>query len=228
MPGPLLRLRLPSCLSLFCAALEVKSMPPQEVLAKHFEGREDGLPGRLVWLNQVHGRRVLVVGDDADRVVGASADGVVVRTPGVAAAISVADCAPVAIADEAGEAFALIHAGWRGAEAGIVEAALESLEQAGVSPGRTVAYIGPAIAPSEYEVSPEFAEKFPNSTFALDGRTFMDLPGEIERRLRRGGVERIFRFPFSTYSTSWLHSFRRDGGCGRNRFIFWRVLREGR
>ena len=80
---------------------------------------------RLLTLNQVHGDVVLALDDDAaaaweevTRAGAAGADGVAVAVPDVTALLCFADCTPVIVVSPSG-AYAVAHAGWRGALAGI-------------------------------------------------------------------------------------------------------------
>ena len=74
--------------------------------------------------------------------------------------ILTADCAPVLLADAGAGVIGAVHAGWRGALDGVLEAAVEAMTAAGADPGRTAAAIGPCIAVASYEVGPEFAAPF--------------------------------------------------------------------
>ena len=76
------------------------------------------------WLRQVHG--VSVVEADPGRI--AEADGSWTSTPGIACTSMTADCLPALFCNRAGTRVAAAHAGWRGLAAGVLEAAVESLE----------------------------------------------------------------------------------------------------
>jgi len=88
------------------------------------------LPCEPLWLQQVHGARVV----DADAPPGPGsgpADAAVTRTAGRVLAILVADCMPVLLASEDGHCIAAAHAGWRGLAAGVVEATVAAMGVAG-------------------------------------------------------------------------------------------------
>lgn len=104
----------------------------------------------LVTVLQVHGDRIV---DDTDVTAATEADAVVVRTPGVAALVTVADCAPVLIARRDGLGVAAVHAGWRGAVARIASSAVRALGTAEV-----VAAVGPCIRACCFEVGPEVVD----------------------------------------------------------------------
>ncbi|HXF36923.1 MAG TPA: polyphenol oxidase family protein, partial [Actinomycetota bacterium] len=103
----------------------------------------------------VHGARLARVGpgragagfvDPGGRIRGA--DGLVATVPGLALAVTCADCLPVVLAPGDGRAVAVVHAGWRGIAAGILQRAVAALG------GRRDlrAAIGPAVGPCHYEV----------------------------------------------------------------------------
>lgn len=119
----------------------------------------------LVFANQTHGRMVVTV-DEQDRGLGTSStadaiegtDALVTITPGIGLAVMVADCVPIVLHHEAG-AVAVVHAGWRGTVARVVEAAVEVLcATTGEGPGGIVAGIGPAIAAERYQVDAPVAD----------------------------------------------------------------------
>ena len=81
-------------------------------------------------VKQVHGTEALVVDrtvTSTDRFVGGW-DALVTDQPGVMVAVRTADCVPVLIHDPKQHVVAAVHAGWRGAVAGIVPKTLALLE----------------------------------------------------------------------------------------------------
>jgi purine-nucleoside/S-methyl-5'-thioadenosine phosphorylase / adenosine deaminase len=99
---------------------------------------------------QVHGRAVARL-----QRVGAAlgeADAVVCDAPGAAVAVVTADCVPILLAAPGARVVAAVHAGWRGLAAGVIEAALRALEEAGAPGPELAAAVGPHIGPCCYEV----------------------------------------------------------------------------
>jgi YfiH family protein len=83
-------------------------------------------------------------------------DGHVTDRPGVLLSVGVADCVPVSVVDPETRVAALVHAGWRGAAAGIVERAINRIVESWQSaPERLWLHCGPAICGACYEVGPE-------------------------------------------------------------------------
>jgi YfiH family protein len=109
-----------------------------------------------------------------------------------------ADCAPILLADARGGVVGAVHAGWRGALAGVAEAALDAMESLGAARPQIHAAVGPCIGPSVYEVGPEFEAEVlkhdPGNArfFARQGgsqaRPTFDLPGYVADRLRKAGI----------------------------------------
>jgi copper oxidase (laccase) domain-containing protein len=101
-----------------------------------------------------------------------------------------ADCVPVAIARTNGvPALAVVHAGWRGLAAGVVEAAVSALGDG------TAAVVGPSIGPCCYEVGPEVSGLFDRD---LTSEGILDLWSAAERALARAGVGSVERVDLCT------------------------------
>lgn len=160
--------------------------------ARHF----DLPPEALSTCYQIHSPTVLI----ADAPWGDArpqADGLATVHPGVLCGALAADCAPILLADAEARVVAAAHAGWKGALAGVAEAAVAQMQVLGADPGRIVAVIGPCIAQASYEVGLEFLQNFlavdPSyEAFFIDGETpekrMFDLPGFVLGRLRAAGV----------------------------------------
>ena len=124
---------------------------------------------------------------------GAEADAAVTATPGCHLAISTADCAPVVLLGEA--SVGLVHAGWRGLLAGVVQRTVDAMAALGDAPTR--AAIGPCIRPGCYEFDgPELTElvgRFGDDVRGVTrwGTPAFDLPGAVGVALRGAGVEAI-------------------------------------
>ena len=119
---------------------------------------------RAVYLNQVHGTAVqpLVVGS-ADEAI-ADADASWTRERGVACAIMVADCLPVLLCNRAGDWVGAAHAGWRGLAGqgghGVLEALVQAYVAQGGQVGELMAWLGPCIGPTAFEVGAEVQKAF--------------------------------------------------------------------
>ena len=190
---------------------------PTAFLARQFADSL-GYPGLpIVRATQVHGSRVVVVARaPAPREVAdaGECDALVTALPGVGLAVQTADCVPVILL--APDAVGIVHAGWRGAAAGVARTAVEAfLSQTGDRDSvRT--WLGPAIGPCCYEVGPEVAGRFaPRFARPSNGDRFLlDLPAAVRQQLEEAGIppERIMQPPGCTMCGGERYaSYRRDG-----------------
>ncbi|CAA9499570.1 MAG: FIG00003370: Multicopper polyphenol oxidase [uncultured Solirubrobacteraceae bacterium] len=172
---------------------------------------------------QVHGttvRRVVDAGAPR-RVRGAEEDGQATALEDNPALVLVADCLPVALV--AAGAVAVLHAGWRGLSAGIVEEGISALRECGAS-GAIVAALGPSARPCCYEVGEEVHAHFPEPG-ARSGDRGLDLAAVARARLGAGGVEEVHDVGLCTMCAPELFfSHRRDAGVtGRQAGVAWRA-----
>jgi YfiH family protein len=142
-------------------------------------------------------------------------DGHVTAESDLALLVFVADCVPVALSGPGG--VAMLHCGWRGLAAGIVE-------RGAVAIGATDAAIGPSIGPCCYEVGEEVLDAFAGLGDGIASGAMLDLPEVARRLLREAGVERVESAGLCTSCESDLFfSHRRDEGrTGRQAGLVWR------
>jgi len=182
------------------------------------------LPAEPKWLLQVHGAEVV----DADSLKKpVEADAAVARNPGSVCTVMIADCLPVLLTDRAGTVVAVAHAGWRGLAAGVVENTVRAM---GTSPDQVLAFLGPAIGPSAFEVGADVRDAFLSrsgdaaSAFVSHkpGKWLADLFELGRRRLRSSGVTKIYGGGICTYSDPQrFFSHRRDKVTGRMAAFIW-------
>ncbi len=179
-------------------------------------------PGALVAVHQVHSPDVVTVRGPLDSPRPA-ADAMVTAVPGLALSILTADCMPVLLHDAESGVIGAIHAGWRGALEGVLEATVQAMETLGARREAISAVIGPCISQAAYEVGPEFLDAFrdedpANTRFFANGagdRLLFDLPGFGLHRLRAAGVGRAEWVRHCTYRDSErFYSFRRTTHSG--------------
>jgi YfiH family protein len=144
---------------------------------------------RLATAAQVHGAQIIVHGPGWDGWLrGTQADGHVSAQRGTALAVTLADCVPVYIAHPSG-AVAVLHSGWRGTAAKIVEQGIAALAHRGFPAAELRIHLGPAICGACYEVSPDvFRQLTGESTSAPHT---VDLRALIADHARAAGVRHI-------------------------------------
>ena len=207
-----------------------------------------------VFLQQVHG--TVAVALNADTPDGTVADAAHATQPGLACTIMVADCLPILLTDVTGSWVAAVHAGWRGlAGAGQGAARLSVLQQtlrskrvfAGTGQAldatknganELLAWLGPCIGPTHFEVGPEVREAFlaldakaARCFQAIGGQKYLaDLAALARQQLLAEGVSRIHG---NDSTPLWctvsqpqrFFSYRRDqaaqGGSGRMAACIW-------
>lgn len=210
------------------------------------------LPAEPFWLFQVHGTVVA----DASVAAAAAAAGVAVQPdapvhaisaapeadaaiahlPGAVCTIMTADCLPVLFCDTAGAVVGAAHAGWRGLAGGVLARTLDAMRAAGA--GEIMAWLGPAIGPSRFEVGAEVLAAFEAGAQddaavaevlaafrAVDGRPgkyLADIYALARSVLRRDGVLSIAGGGFCTMSEPGrFYSYRRDKVTGRQASLIW-------
>ncbi len=188
-------------------------------------------PLEWVWLHQVHGAAVHVVtgsgagpraGPGADPPV---ADGVVASARGVPLAVVTADCAPLVVACD--DAVGVVHAGYRGLAAGVIEAAIARLRDIGT--GDVRAFLGPCIRAPRYEFGADDLAPFVAQFGPVvegrtrDGRTALDIPAAIRVVLERTGVVAFDDCGICTADSEGYFSYRRDADTGRQATVVVRA-----
>ena len=177
------------------------------------------LPGaELATVHQVHGAEVVHVERSWPQDRRPNADAMVTNRPRILLGILTADCAPVLLADAEAGIVGAAHAGWRGALAGVTDAAIEAMQKLGARRDRISAAVGPCIAQASYEVDEAFRQRFleqePGSRrFFLDGaagKPHFDLPAYVVHRLLAAGIEQVEALHVDTYADpERFYSYRR-------------------
>ena len=177
------------------------------------------VPSMLLGLSQVHGADVVTVEAPWPPSAGPRADAAVTRQPGLALGIITADCAPVLLADAAAGVVGAVHAGWRSAVGGVLEATVAAMAALGAQPGRIAAVVGPCIRQSSYEVGPDLRDAAgpPGGAFfqpgARAGHWQFDLPGYCAMRLGGCAVGAVDAATFAD-PRFWSHRRRTLAGGG--------------
>jgi len=175
----------------------------------------------LVTLHQIHSADVITVTaplkyDHNDRP---RADAMVTRNRNIALGILTADCCPILLADHDTGVIGAIHAGWRGAMAGVIPNTIKAMRDIGSKVQHIRAAIGPTIGQTSYEVGAEVYNafttvnsshtKFFQAAAKLDHFMF-NLPGFVAENLMASGVQLFENLGIDTYpAANDFFSYRR-------------------
>ena len=185
------------------------------------------LPGEPQWLKQVHGSIPIWVDNNVTTPEG---DAALSRTCNVVCAILTADCLPVFLCDNAGTVAGIVHAGWRGLVAGVIERTVTEMRGGNA---RIMAYLGPAIGPNFFEVGEKvryaFIKQDKKSALAFaphyennSKKWFADIFLLARQRLAAIGVTEVYSNEECTFSNpKRFFSYRRDGNTGRMAGLIW-------
>ena len=208
----------------------VKSFLLEKLDCKHgFVGKNETLPGNLLWTKQVHGNEVYEHTNAFTPANEIEADASFTSLCGASVSVRTADCTPILLAHKNLKKVAAVHAGWRGLFQGVINQTVLKFD----SPENLFAAIGPTISRERFEVGSEVVETLLNSEIGLStvdkalivskgnaDRWHIDLPLAAALVLIKTGVpaHQIEVIQTCTMSSpeKW-HSYRRDGqGCGSN------------
>ena len=171
---------------------------------------------------QVHGtvvRRVCEVPARAQQQAptpAVRADGQATTLALVGAMVVCADCLPIALGSDG--AVAIVHAGWRGLAAGVLEEGVRALRELG-GEGSVRAVIGPGAGACCYEVGPEVHAAFGRTS---EHARHLDLRAIARERLRAAGVRDVHDVALCTICDERFFSHRREGArAGRQAGIAW-------
>jgi polyphenol oxidase len=158
------------------------------------------------WLHQIHGN--IVHHAEAlplNEPLGSTAiqgDAMVSRTKGILCGVKIADCMPVLFAADDASVVAAAHAGWRGLASGVLENTIAAMD---IASSRIVAWLGPCIGATSFEVGEEVRAAFVSASSAAsrasiesafkpssnNGKYLCDLVAIAHERLRVAGVTRV-------------------------------------
>ncbi|KQW28967.1 polyphenol oxidase [Rhizobium sp. Root274] len=179
-------------------------------------------PERLATTHQIHSPDVVVVSSNYDGSR-PQADAQVTSAPGVILGVLTADCGPILFADPENRVIGAAHAGWKGALGGVLENTIDAMIALGARRDKIRATLGPSISAANYEVGPEFVDRFlaEDTDFATfftpsrkAGHSMFDLPGLTLMRLTRAGVT-ADNLGLCTYaSPETFYSYRRTTHAG--------------
>ena len=183
---------------------------------------------RLTTAEQVHGDAIVRVtaenaghGVLAGGVPGpvAGADALWTTEVGVPLMLFFADCVPIVLVSESPRAIAVVHAGWRGALAGIAGKAVREM-QTEIGAAHVSAYVGPHVGACCYEVDPHIVSQFANMFVTIPRASDrLDLAAAVAEDLDRAGISRERQWHLgicTAHNRDRFFSYRAEGRTGRH------------
>ena len=170
--------------------------------------RELGIDA-CVTMRQVHGSSVVAVKHTQWTP---ECDGVMTERTGLGLVVSSADCVPIFLVEPQARVVGVLHAGWRGVAAGILEQGLAVMfREFGIRERQLHIHFGPAICGNCYEVGPEVHEALRLTVPSHPGR--LDLRAVLADRGSALGVD-LDKMSRSTHCTICTQSglFSHRGG----------------
>lgn len=166
----------------------------------------------IVVPKQVHSNNV-IIGTKAGNFI--DTDGIVTNNKDLILSIQVADCIPIYLFDKQNYNIGLVHAGWRGVTAGIIENSIERMKELDSQPIKIEILLGPSIRQCCFEIGPEVGKLFDNKfqEIGKGDRTQLDLQSVVMQKLINMDIQskNISDINECTCCSEQYHSFRRDG-----------------
>jgi hypothetical protein len=195
-------------------------------VARNRELLDEALQAPAHYLQQVHGNGVVQHPGQLSPALPTQADAQWSEEKNAVCAILTADCLPVLFCDRQGKQVAAAHAGWRGLAAGVLENTVAVMQ---APAGDVLAWMGPAIGPTAYQVGGEVKAAFDQQqsegadAFVTDGeRWLFDLYAMARHCLQRAGVGHISGGGYCTFSDEQrFFSYRRESTTGRMASMVW-------
>lgn len=182
------------------------------------------LPSKPIWLNQIHGNRVITATNDATNT---SADASYSRQAGIICTVMTADCLPLLLCSKDGLCVAAVHCGWRGLLAGIINQTCLAMKLSNDS----LVWMGPAIGSQVFTVGSEVRQLFiannaayrPAFVGQAKGKWLADIYRIARINLAEIGITQIYGGNRCTYSENQhFFSYRKQNQTGRMATLIWR------
>ncbi|QEZ91473.1 purine nucleoside phosphorylase YfiH [Proteus sp. CD3] len=182
------------------------------------------LPEMPLWLEQVHGTHVVTLNTEKNNEI--QGDALYTSTVKKVCAIMTADCLPVLFTTVDGTEVGAAHGGWRGLCHGVLQ---NTLAQFKAPKDQIMAWLGPAIGPTAFEVGAEvrlaFIEKniaFESAFIPHNGKYLANIYMLARIILQESGITQIYGGDFCTVTDpSRFFSYRRECVTGRMASLIW-------
>ncbi|QIG06890.1 purine nucleoside phosphorylase YfiH [Proteus sp. ZN5] len=182
------------------------------------------LPEMPLWLEQVHGTHVVTLNTEKNNEV--QGDALYASTKKKVCAIMTADCLPVLFTTIDGTEVGAAHGGWRGLCHGVLQNTLAHFK---TPKDQIMAWLGPAIGPTAFEVGAEVRLAFIEKNIAFEpafiphnGKYLANIYMLARIILQESGVTQIYGGDFCTVTDpSRFFSYRREHITGRMASLIW-------
>jgi len=178
---------------------------------------------KLIILHQMHGKDIHVIDEsnlnkyefkDPKQAMSIEGDAIITNQKGVLIGVNTADCAPILLVDPVAKFIGVIHAGWKGALGGVIEATFEKMKSLGCK--NIYSSIGPCIQRRSFEVGNEITDEVDRKYITVQNeRLFFDMQFYILEKLLKLGSKTVSKINMDTFTNSEFFSYRRqNGNCG--------------
>lgn len=168
---------------------------------------------RYFEVHQKHTAAVLIIDNKVQpsEAYNTPADAMVSKQKNIILAVKTADCVPVLLYDPSAQVGGVIHSGWKGTLAHIVQKTIQAMKQQGASAHHIQAFLGPAINACCYNVPDERIAAFKEAGLPVHGHALC-LAESIVLQLKEEGVDRV-TVPVTCTScqSDKYFSYRREG-----------------
>jgi polyphenol oxidase len=178
-------------------------------------------------LEQVHGLSIKTVTNNGVSLFEEEGDAILTNNSKIGLGIFTADCLPIIFYDDKYHSVAVVHAGWRGALAGIATKTMNKIISLnGSSPENIQIYFGPSAKGCCYQVGEDFLAnlKNENSILRTNGSIYFDLAEHVKDELIASGINKNRidqQFCICTICNNQFWSYRRDKNAGRQIIAAW-------
>lgn len=146
------------------------------------------------------------------------ADSIITKRDDIILSILTADCAPILLYENKEQIIGAVHAGWKGAQKGIIENTVEQILNIGGKIENISAIIGPSIQQDSYEVGIEFYQEFikqdpSNKKFfkTVNRRKYFNLQAYCSNKIYQIGIRKYDVIQMDTYKNEMdFFSYRRS------------------
>lgn len=193
--------------------VEKSDWKEQDQIYDFIADRDNGRKRDIIIPKQTHSADIAVV-DNNSISAGLSADGLLSESADICLTVRTADCIPLIIADSSG-IFGIVHVGWRGFAAGILDELFIEVRKRGYDAENSSVHLGPSIGKCCFEVGDEVAALFDDDFIEeRNSRFYVDLPGAAWNIISAYGVKET-NVEISSDCTCCggdrFYSYRRDG-----------------